>query len=634
MLSWHVADDDGPRPRRSLFVEDVCDLFEEDLLERPRAARCPGHGTGGRRSAVATAAARATGSARCSDERVLAELRRRVRGRRAQLENCIGCPVRWFVERMLRPRALGPRRRAAAPRRARPRGAEGHARGAAERTGSAARDARHARAARELLRAGAGRARARAPAVGVAPSACPARGCGCAPTSSATSSTPRGSEPAGAGPARARPSAFRRRTRRRARQLPGLRARRRRRCCAGASTASTVARRRRGRGRLQEPAPRRRRRGGSATARSRSRCTCCAVEQLLGVRAVGGFYQPLSGGDLRARGVLDEDSGVELDCVARRRAARAQQVRELLRRGARDGAARRPPQARARRARARPDELLLAGRLQLSRRSAGAQREPRRSRRRGLTAERSRRSPRASRCRCRLPPGSGKTSVLVERFVAAVREDGIAPRRSSRSRSPSAPPASCASACVRASSSSASGRAARDTEAAFVSHVPRLLRAPAAPPTRWPRAWTPASRVLDEGVAGRLRDARLPDGAAGASCARRARRRGGAGGRLRSRPRCARWSSRSTPSCAAAASACRGSRARARAARRADADDREAAAACVLLDELLDGFSARLRGAQARARGGRLRRPRAAGARAARRARRRPQMRGRSASSC
>jgi hypothetical protein len=40
-----------------------------------------------------------------------------------------------------------------------------------------------------------------------------------------------------------------------------------------------------------------------------------AVERLLGLRVVGGFYQPLAGGDLRARGVLDVDGGVEIDCV-------------------------------------------------------------------------------------------------------------------------------------------------------------------------------------------------------------------------------------------------------------------------------------------------------------------------------
>ena len=40
-----------------------------------------------------------------------------------------------------------------------------------------------------------------------------------------------------------------------------------------------------------------------------------AAEQLLGLRAVGGLYQPLSGADLRARGVLDADAGLDLQGV-------------------------------------------------------------------------------------------------------------------------------------------------------------------------------------------------------------------------------------------------------------------------------------------------------------------------------
>ena len=54
-----------------------------------------------------------------------------------------------------------------------------------------------------------------------------------------------------------------------------------------------------------------------------------AVEELLGLRVVGGFYQPLSGSDLRARGLLDGDSGVELDCVKGDTRERAE-VEELL----------------------------------------------------------------------------------------------------------------------------------------------------------------------------------------------------------------------------------------------------------------------------------------------------------------
>ncbi len=40
-----------------------------------------------------------------------------------------------------------------------------------------------------------------------------------------------------------------------------------------------------------------------------------AAERLLGLRVVGGMYQPLGGGDLRARGVLDGGAGMQLECV-------------------------------------------------------------------------------------------------------------------------------------------------------------------------------------------------------------------------------------------------------------------------------------------------------------------------------
>jgi RecB family exonuclease len=40
-----------------------------------------------------------------------------------------------------------------------------------------------------------------------------------------------------------------------------------------------------------------------------------AVRELLGLTVVGAFYQPLTGGDLRARGALDRTAGIELDCV-------------------------------------------------------------------------------------------------------------------------------------------------------------------------------------------------------------------------------------------------------------------------------------------------------------------------------
>jgi RecB family exonuclease len=55
-----------------------------------------------------------------------------------------------------------------------------------------------------------------------------------------------------------------------------------------------------------------------------------AVEELVGLRAAGGFYQPLSG-DLRARGVLDDESGVSLPVVSSDRRDAAE-TRELLER--------------------------------------------------------------------------------------------------------------------------------------------------------------------------------------------------------------------------------------------------------------------------------------------------------------
>ena len=131
--------------------------------------------------------------------------------------------------------------------------------------------------------------------------------------------------------------------------------------------------------------------------------------------------------------------------------------------------------------------------------------------------------------------GSGKTSVLVERFVRAVREDGVAPGRilaitfTERA-------AGELRERVRARFVELGEReAARDTEAAFVStfhgFCARLLRAhPLA------AGLDPDFEILDEGLAARLR------GQAWTSCAEgipggRARRRGRPGGGVGRRSR-------------------------------------------------------------------------------------------------
>jgi len=53
------------------------------------------------------------------------------------------------------------------------------------------------------------------------------------------------------------------------------------------------------------------------------------VEDLLGLRVAGGLYQPLTGSDLRPRGVLDGDSAVAVECVGADRQPPAE-MRALL----------------------------------------------------------------------------------------------------------------------------------------------------------------------------------------------------------------------------------------------------------------------------------------------------------------
>src|SRR5438309_1328888 len=81
---------------RPLFVEDVCDLFKEQLLEQPLR--------GGSRATLPVTCAMPPGTdeaeRECSlrDERVLGELAARPWSA-SQLEKYIGCPMRWYIER-------------------------------------------------------------------------------------------------------------------------------------------------------------------------------------------------------------------------------------------------------------------------------------------------------------------------------------------------------------------------------------------------------------------------------------------------------------------------------------------------------------------------------------------------------
>lgn len=118
-LSWHIADEEGTPRARSLFVDDICDLFTATLRKRTvrratGAADWPGPG---KPAGTIPARARVTTRTACMsaaspvsptspiaplrDERVLEEMREHVLWSASSLESWTGCPVKWFVERLL-----------------------------------------------------------------------------------------------------------------------------------------------------------------------------------------------------------------------------------------------------------------------------------------------------------------------------------------------------------------------------------------------------------------------------------------------------------------------------------------------------------------------------------------------------
>jgi RecB family exonuclease len=117
-LSWHSGGADGESAVPSLFLDDVCDLFGERLraqrVRRPLgAAHWPGPGAAPKawaaREAVLAAPRHAPGRlAPLRDERLLAELRERRLWSASSLESWAGCPAQWLVERVLRAKGLDP----------------------------------------------------------------------------------------------------------------------------------------------------------------------------------------------------------------------------------------------------------------------------------------------------------------------------------------------------------------------------------------------------------------------------------------------------------------------------------------------------------------------------------------------
>jgi ATP-dependent helicase/DNAse subunit B len=308
-LSWHLADDDGRVTPRSPFVDDVCDVFASALSERTvrRALGATDHVVGAAPTGIAPAAPR------LRDEAVLAELGERAWSA-SSLERWIGCPVAWFVERVLAPRELDPE---AEPLTG---GGVAHAvlkdvlEGLRGETGSARVSPASLGRARELLAAALARHEQERPL-----SLLPERRM--ALRRRLQADLERFLEHAAGSPGDLEPEALELGfgfaaddERGEGASLPavelsgGVSLRGRiDRVDVGEDGAAVVYDYKSSRapasarwvidGKLQMP------------------LYMYAAERLLGVRAVGGLYQPLSGRDLRARGVLEAGAGVELDVV-------------------------------------------------------------------------------------------------------------------------------------------------------------------------------------------------------------------------------------------------------------------------------------------------------------------------------
>jgi ATP-dependent helicase/DNAse subunit B len=305
VLSWHSADDDGLACSRSLFVDDVCDLFSRDLEDASGPAAFEEH------AQVGPAAERTPREiAPLRDERVLGDLRERRLWSASALEAWAGCPARWFVERLLRARDLEPEPEPLA------RGALAHAalrdvlEGLRRETGSARPRPETLARAQRLLRAALA-AHEREHPLSVAPERVPGV------RRRLQVDLERYLEHAAAQESPLEPAhlelafGF-------GDQEHGL-------------PALDLGEGVQVRGRIDrvdvDP-------GGGAVvydykgsrapdagrwARERSFQVAlymrAVAEGLPDTDVVGGFYQPLSGRDLRARGVLAQDAGFELDCV-------------------------------------------------------------------------------------------------------------------------------------------------------------------------------------------------------------------------------------------------------------------------------------------------------------------------------
>ncbi|HTZ85811.1 MAG TPA: PD-(D/E)XK nuclease family protein [Solirubrobacteraceae bacterium] len=334
VLSWHGCDDEGQSTPRSLFVDDVCDLFGADLLER-RAFRPLGKvqdvASEGSAPAPGGAPARADDPAPWDEPLreplVLAELAKRPWSA-SSLERRIACPVAWFIERLLRPEEFEPEPEPLA------RGALAHEvlkvtfETLRAETGSARVTRSTLPRAHELLDSALAAGEAERPLSAIPERRVATRRRLEVDLNRYLAQLAEGENPLeptelelGFGfdgkDDRGEPSA-----------LPALE------LGGGLVLRGRIDRidvGERGEAVVYDykgkdaPAVARWIREGKLQVALYMQ----AAEQLLGLDVVGGLYQPLAGSELRARGVLDGDSGLELDCVSTD-VREHEEVRELL----------------------------------------------------------------------------------------------------------------------------------------------------------------------------------------------------------------------------------------------------------------------------------------------------------------
>jgi ATP-dependent helicase/DNAse subunit B len=306
VLSWHTANDDGLASARSLFVDDVCDLFDGDL-DRVAAP------VGVQRAQDGELEARLVP---LQAEPVLAELHERRLWSASALESWAGCPVRWFVERLLDAKDLDPEPEPLG------RGGLAHAvlkdtlEGLRRETGSARLRPAELPRARRLLRAALARHEQEFP-LSVAPERLPGLRRRLEADLGRYLEHAAGSAPGGPGgeyplePTHLElPFGFPEEPA----GLPALE------LGDGVQVRGRIDRVDLGLGGAavvydykgaHAPEP------GKWLGEHSFQVALYmrAIEGPLGVRAAGGFYQPLSGRDLRARGVLAVEEGAELGCV-------------------------------------------------------------------------------------------------------------------------------------------------------------------------------------------------------------------------------------------------------------------------------------------------------------------------------